>query len=186
MVTLSKSTATNKSICKSRAEQCNISYVQALAAVRADEFQFSFLLLTSTLYFQLGICTGQDKQCFPYLRKYSTLFYYLHIPPITNIHHWLSSQGTYFVGIRCALTFQKANMVITKIYQVFFLISAENISLGYCLSKFKRTLPARLTRPLSTLPTKITFLLLPMALRSYRRHLKMTAAINPLPATDTG
>jgi len=36
--------------------------VQASAAVRADEFQFGFLLLTSTLYFQFGICTGLDQQ----------------------------------------------------------------------------------------------------------------------------
>jgi len=42
MVTLSKSTAANKSICKSRAGQCIISYVQASAAVPADEFQFGF------------------------------------------------------------------------------------------------------------------------------------------------
>jgi len=36
--------------------------VQAAAAARADIYKFGFLLLTSTLYFQLGICTGQDKQ----------------------------------------------------------------------------------------------------------------------------
>jgi len=37
-----KSTATNKSICKSRAGQSNISYLQASAALPADEFQFGF------------------------------------------------------------------------------------------------------------------------------------------------
>jgi len=57
--------AANKSICKSRAGQCNISYVQAAAVVRADEFQFGFYLLTSTLYFQLRICTGRTSNEFP-------------------------------------------------------------------------------------------------------------------------
>jgi len=58
-------TADNKSICKSRAGHCNISNLQASAAVPADEFQFGFLLLTSTLYFQLSICTGLTSNEFP-------------------------------------------------------------------------------------------------------------------------
>jgi hypothetical protein len=36
--------------------------VHASAAVRAGLLLFSFLLLTSTLFFQLGICTGLDVQ----------------------------------------------------------------------------------------------------------------------------
>ncbi len=39
--------------------------MQASAVVPADEFQFGFLLLTSTLYFQLSICTGQTSNEFP-------------------------------------------------------------------------------------------------------------------------
>jgi len=37
-----KTPAGNKSICKSRAGQCNISYVQASTAVRADIYKFGF------------------------------------------------------------------------------------------------------------------------------------------------
>jgi len=39
--------------------------VQASAAVLANEFQFGFWVLTSTLYFQLGICTGQTSNELP-------------------------------------------------------------------------------------------------------------------------
>ena len=35
-------TVANKSICKSRAGQCNISYVHASTAVRADIYKFGF------------------------------------------------------------------------------------------------------------------------------------------------
>ena len=52
----------NKSICKSGAGQCNISYVQASTAVRADSYKFGFQLLTSTLYFQMGHLYQADEQ----------------------------------------------------------------------------------------------------------------------------
>ena len=53
--------AVNKSICKSRAGQSNISYLQASAEVPADEFQLGFYLLSSTLYFQSAFVPGRTS-----------------------------------------------------------------------------------------------------------------------------
>jgi len=47
------------------AGQRNFSYMLAAAVVRADIYKFGFYLLSSTLYFQLGICTGQTSIEFP-------------------------------------------------------------------------------------------------------------------------
>jgi len=54
-----------KILCKSRAGQCNINNVLLSAVVRADIYKFGFLLLTSTLYFQLGSGSGLDVIKYP-------------------------------------------------------------------------------------------------------------------------
>ena len=52
----------NIGIAASGAGRCNFGCLHRCTLVRADEFQFGFLLLTSTLYFQLGSGSGLDEQ----------------------------------------------------------------------------------------------------------------------------
>lgn len=49
---------------KSRARQCNISYVQASAAVRARRSLLTFSSLIEQHIFRMGICTGQTSNEF--------------------------------------------------------------------------------------------------------------------------
>ena len=52
----------NIGIAASGAGRCNFDCLHRCTLVRADEYLFGFLLLTSTLYFQLGSGSGLDEQ----------------------------------------------------------------------------------------------------------------------------
>jgi len=52
--------AYNNALPKGRAGHWNIGCLHRSTLVRADEFQFGFLLLTSTSYFQLGSSSRLD------------------------------------------------------------------------------------------------------------------------------
>lgn len=57
--------AYNIGIAASGAGRCNFGCLHRCTFVRSDEFQFGFLLLTSTLYFQLGSGSGLDVIKYP-------------------------------------------------------------------------------------------------------------------------
>ena len=57
-----KPQAYNIGIAASGAGRLNIGCLHRCTLVRADEYLFGFLLLTSTLYFQLGSGSGLDEQ----------------------------------------------------------------------------------------------------------------------------
>jgi len=62
--------AYNIGIATSVAGRWNFGCLHRCTFVRADEFQFGFLSLTSTLYFQLGSSSGLDEQWIPHLQQY--------------------------------------------------------------------------------------------------------------------
>jgi hypothetical protein len=59
-IDLIKKTTHNIGIAASGAGRWNFGCLHGCTLVRADEFQIGFLLLTSTLYFQLGSSSGLD------------------------------------------------------------------------------------------------------------------------------
>ena len=60
-----RTTSANMGIAASGAGRLNFGCLHRCTLVRADEFQFGFLLLTSTLYFQLGSGSGLDVIKYP-------------------------------------------------------------------------------------------------------------------------
>jgi len=58
-------TSANIGIAASGAGRWNFGCLHRCTFVRADDFQFGFLLLTSTLYFQLGSSSGLDIIKYP-------------------------------------------------------------------------------------------------------------------------
>lgn len=58
-------TAANIGIAASGAGRCNLGCLHRCTFVPADEYLFGFLLLTSTLYFQLGSGSGLDIIKYP-------------------------------------------------------------------------------------------------------------------------
>ncbi|MBA3284010.1 MAG: hypothetical protein H0U27_02975 [Nitrosopumilus sp.] len=58
-------TATNKSICKSRAGHCNINYLQASAAVPVDEFHLAYSCYLQLYIFNWAFVPGWTSNEFP-------------------------------------------------------------------------------------------------------------------------
>ena len=57
-------------IAASGAGRCNLGCLHRCTLVPAAEYLFGFLLLTSTLYFQLGSGSGLDVIKYPHLQQY--------------------------------------------------------------------------------------------------------------------